>query len=174
MGNQERFMSSQVNQTKNANADLKPYILNHEEGEELQLGPRKASLLLKATPKTGSHNMTAIMERIPPGDGIPVHKHTNEDELIFVHSGKAVVTLGDEEFLADSGSIVFVPEGVWHGPRNPSSDKDLLMLAIFSSTGIEKYFRGFSVNQGEEWVKWDKEKELEFEQRHGVVYKDQI
>jgi len=165
-------MSAVVKHMTNEYGDLKPYILGPEEGEELQLGPRKASLFLKATPETGSHNMTAIMERIPPGDGIPVHKHTNEDELIFIHSGKALVTLGDKEFLADSGSIIFVPLGVWHGPRNASSDQDLLMLAIFSSTGIEKYFRGFSVNQGEDWVKWDKEKELEFEQSHGVVYKD--
>ena len=165
-------MSTKVNQITNEYGDLEPYILNHEEGEELQLGPRKASLFLKATPETGSHNMTAIMEKIPPGDGIPVHKHVNEDELIFIHSGKALITLGDEEFLANSGSTIFVPEGVWHGPRNPSSDQDLLMLAIFSSTGIENYFRGFSVNQGEDWVKWDKEKEMEFEQSHGVVYKD--
>jgi len=161
-----------ANQTSNKNKDQKPYILHHEEGEVLQLGPRKASLFLKATPETGSHNITAIMEKIPPGDGIPVHKHLNEDELIFIHSGKASVTLGDDKYLADSGSLIFVPKGVWHGLQNPYSNQHLVMLGIFSSTGIEKYFRGFSVNEGEDWFKWDEEKELEFERSHGVVYKD--
>ncbi len=67
-----------------------PYVLRIAEGEHLLLGNRRAPFWIKACSATGSHQLTAAMERIRPGDAIPVHRHDDADELIFLHSGTPI------------------------------------------------------------------------------------
>jgi mannose-6-phosphate isomerase-like protein (cupin superfamily) len=65
---------------------------------------------IKVDPQTlGSRTLTVGMEDMPPGDSIGVHKHMQEDEVVFVHRGQVDVTLGDTIVRAEAGGTVFIP-----------------------------------------------------------------
>lgn len=154
-----------------SNGARKPYLLQLEEGERRLLGPRQAPNWIKADPSAGSSRLTAIMEYISPGDGIPEHLHENEDELIFIHAGEALVLLDGEEHRAQTGALAFVPQGVWHAVRNASEEELLTMLAVFNPPGIEGYFRVFSTEPGESWEGMSVKEEEALEKKHGIVYR---
>src|SRR5215218_8435552 len=72
----------------------RPAVLSRGEGEARMLQGRKP-IWIKVDPQTlGSRTLTVGMEDMPPGDSIGVHKHLQEDEVVFVHRGKVEITLG--------------------------------------------------------------------------------
>ena len=76
-------------------------------------------------------------------DGIPVHAHTFEEELLYVVRGRgfAVVGEGREEISLEPGSVVFVPPEEWHGIRNadPRDRMELLVVTTPSAAGAEVF-----------------------------------
>jgi|SRR3954471_18453718 quercetin dioxygenase-like cupin family protein len=52
----------------------------------------------------GDATLTVGMEDIPPGDSIGVHKHLQEDEVVFVYRGEVEVTLGGSLLRATAGA----------------------------------------------------------------------
>ena len=70
---------------------------------------------IKADPKTGSRRLGAGLQRLPSGQGIPMHVHEKEDELLFVHSGSGVGAVGDEREGVTAGTTLYIPQGTWHG-----------------------------------------------------------
>jgi len=129
-----------------------PYVLALDEGEALLLGARRAPVFLKLTPETGSTRLSAILERVVPGDRVPVHLHEDADEVLFIHAGEGYEILGEEEHAVRSGSLVFVPRGTWHGLRNTSEVEDLVLLVVYSPPGFEGFFRACGTKPGEEWI----------------------
>jgi len=148
-----------------------PYVLAVEEGEHLLLGQRRAPFWIKASTATGSHHLTAAMERIRPGDAIPVHRHQDADELIFLHSGSGSIVLGDTEVPLEAGSLAFVPRGTWHGPRNTHPSTELHILAVFSKPGIDGYFRSIGSKPGEDPPSLPPSEEADLEKRYGITYR---
>jgi len=70
----------------------RPAVLARNEGEAHMLQGRKP-MWIKVDPQTlGSRTLTVGMEDMPPGDSIGVHKHLQEDEVVFVHRGEVEVT----------------------------------------------------------------------------------
>ena len=118
-----------------------PYVLQPDEGEHLLIGARKAPLTFKANPEMGSTTFVSMIEVIVPGDQVPVHFHQHEDEILFIHAGRAIITLGEDEIACEAGAFVHVPSGTWHGVRN-AFDEDVVMFATYTPTGIQDYFRG--------------------------------
>jgi hypothetical protein len=50
----------------------------------------------------------------PQGSGPPPHVHEREDELFYVLEGMYEVTVGEEGFEAEGGSMNFAPRGIPH------------------------------------------------------------
>jgi mannose-6-phosphate isomerase-like protein (cupin superfamily) len=80
-------------------------------------------------------DLTCIVERIAPGDAIPMHTHTI-DELVVFTSGEGIYRLGADDTPVKTGSIVFVPAGVAHGTRN-DGDGPLALYAMFGSRTLD-------------------------------------
>ena len=119
-----------------------PQVIPWNDGERLLLGRRRAPLTIKVSPRTGSSTLLMGTEDIRAGDGIPVHMHMNEDEILFIHGGKGVVTVGDHEDPVDTGTTIYVPRGTWHGVRNErEASTPIQLLWIFSAPGMDDYFR---------------------------------
>lgn len=116
-------------------------VLQATEGEHLVAGRRRAPMRIKvdSTKATGAR-MSMVVSTVAPGASIPVHLHRNEDELIFLHTGSGIVTLGDREVPSSAGAVLYAPKGVWHGVRNTGSD-ELTWCAIWSPPGFEQFFR---------------------------------
>ena len=73
------------------------FILKANEGETWYIGnERKAEVNIKVA-KSAKYTpeIALLTEKIPPGDGIPVHKHLHEEEFIFIQKGTAEITLGN-------------------------------------------------------------------------------
>jgi quercetin dioxygenase-like cupin family protein len=101
----------------------RPAILARNDGEARMLQGRKP-MWIKVDPQTlGSRTLTVGMEDMPPGDSIGVHKHLQEDEVVFVHRGEVEITLGDSLLRAAAGATVFIPRGTWIGFRVEGTDR---------------------------------------------------
>ena len=84
--------------------------------------------------------MSMVISEVSPGANIPIHLHLNEDELIFIHTGAGIVTLGEREVRSSAGAMLYAPKGVWHGIENTGS-ATLTWCAIWSPPGFEQFFR---------------------------------
>ena len=147
------------------------YVLAANEGEALLLGARRAPLVIKVSPEAGSPALSAIMEHIAPGDAIPTHLHESVDEIIFIYAGEGLQRLGETEHAVAAGSLVYVPRGTWHGLRNSAPTGNLTIVAIFTPTGMESYFRAISTKPNEEYIPLTSEQKEKIEQLYGIRYK---
>jgi mannose-6-phosphate isomerase-like protein (cupin superfamily) len=129
----------------------RPSVLARNEGEARLLQGRKP-IWIKVDPQTlGSRTLTVGMEDIPPGDSIGVHKHLQEDEVVFIHRGEVDVTLGDSILRAKAGAIVFIPRDTWIGFRVRGADTATIVFA-FNTPGFEKCLRLLSAPLGTTFV----------------------
>jgi quercetin dioxygenase-like cupin family protein len=129
----------------------RPAALARNEGEARMLQGRKP-IWIKVDPQTlGSRTLTVGMEDMPPGDSIGVHKHLQEDEVVFVHRGKVEITLGDSLVRAAAGATVFIPRGTWIGFRVEGTDTATIVFA-FNVPGFEKCLRLLSAPVGTAFV----------------------
>ncbi|WP_433546709.1 cupin domain-containing protein [Streptomyces sp. CA-294286] len=74
-------------------------------------------------------NMSAGLYALDAGDTDPQAPH-NEDEIYFVVSGRAAITVGMETTQVARGSVVYVPAGTAHKFHHIS--EDLRVLVMFS------------------------------------------
>lgn len=154
-----------------SNSDGKPVVVHAEEGETYWIGSRNSPLSIKiARDQTGNQSFSLCTELIAPGQGIPVHKHLNEDELIFIHNGQGLLILDDEEFAVKEGSAALVPKGIWHQLTNTGSEV-LTMVFSYSPAGFEGYFRELGSPAGTPWQPKTPEEFAALDKKWGIVYK---
>lgn len=116
-------------------------VLQASEGESLITGRRRARLSIKVdSARVAALPMSMVVSEVDPGATIPVHRHTYEDELIFIHTGEGVVTLGEREVAVTAGAMLYGPRAIWHGVRNTGS-VILTWCAIYSPAGFEQFFK---------------------------------
>ncbi len=64
-----------------------------------------------------------LFENSSSGDsGSPVHVHGAEDETVFVHDGVMEAIIDGVPKTVHAGEAVFMPRGIPHQLRNPSSE----------------------------------------------------
>lgn len=77
--------------------DFEGLVVNEDEGEVVRLRDGTAIVRIKIAKSQGSDSICFLSESFRPGDFLPVHKHMNEDELIFIHKGSGIFTLNESE-----------------------------------------------------------------------------
>ena len=75
-----------------------------------------------------THDLSVGVYVLPAGGTDPQGPHT-EDEVYHVVSGRATITVGDQEQAVGSGSVVFVGADVPH--RFHDIEEELVVLVIF-------------------------------------------
>ncbi len=65
--------------------------------------------------------------RLPPGAATAAHYHPNTEEIYYIVSGKAEMTLADTSREVGPGDAIAIPPGQVHTIRN-TGDKDLYLL----------------------------------------------
>lgn len=120
-------------------------VLQANEGEYIVSGRRRAPMRIKVDSRTvPGTEMSMLVSEVPPGQSIPVHLHRNEDEIIFIHTGEGIVTLGEQRVQSSAGAMLYAPRGVWHGVEN-TGDGTITWCAIWSPAGFEQYFKELAV-----------------------------
>jgi mannose-6-phosphate isomerase-like protein (cupin superfamily) len=74
-------------------------------------------------------SMSLSLYTLPPGGPDPQHPH-GEDEVYFVSSGRARITVGSEEREVGPGSVVYVPAKTEH--HFHSILETLVVLVVFA------------------------------------------
>nr|WP_206325655.1 MULTISPECIES: cupin domain-containing protein [unclassified Streptomyces] len=74
-------------------------------------------------------NMSVGLYALDAGELDPQSPHA-QDEVYFVVSGRAAITVGEETTQVARGSVVYVPAGVPH--RFHHISEDLRVLVVFS------------------------------------------
>ena len=94
---------------------IKPYMLNNEEGQFLQsLG---ALVSVKATSEQTGGVFNLFEVSCPPDYATPLHIHYTEDVTVYVLEGTLAFFWGSEKKNAVPGSYFFQPRGTPHGFR---------------------------------------------------------
>lgn len=69
----------------------------------------------------------------------PLHTHSREDEFSFIVEGEVGVQIGDREFVATPGMLVFKPRGTPHAFWN-KGPRLARLLELITPAGFEGYF----------------------------------
>lgn len=79
---------------------------------------------------TGEHTQIVIMH-IPAGGEIGEETHNENDQVLYLVSGKGTVYLNDESFEYEAGDIVLVPVGTRHN-FVAADDQPLKIITTYS------------------------------------------
>ena len=157
--------------SKSATNKGKGIIVREDEGEHI-LTRRKVPITVKISKaKHGIDNISFCMEDMIPGRKMRVHKHLNNDELIFIHKGEGTLTLDEETIEVKAGTVIFVPRDTWHGLDN-TGQENLLMAFQYSPAGFEEYFIENGTPEGMPAKERSEEDYAITERKYGMVYKE--
>jgi len=114
------------------------------EGEVLKLGPpTSGELTIMADPGSAGASFAAGTHVLLPGALIPVHRHLERDQVVFVHKGQGRATLNEQTIIVGPGKMLTVPRGAWYGLRNTGTGALQIAWAA-APPGIEAFFRDVS------------------------------
>lgn len=129
-------------------------VLEKDQGERRVRRPRGTAVsisefILKVTPQnSGSQHLVLGTETIPPGGAISKHQHLGQDEILFLQTGSARVTLNNKDYELHAGGMAFFPVNTWVSLQNTGSEP-IQLIFIFSAPGFDEYMRCTSVPLGE-------------------------
>ncbi len=102
------------------------------------------ALRYKAEPSETGGRMACVEVAVPPGAGVPPHRHESEDEAFYVLSGRVTISGDDCEGGAvrlEAGGFFFGPRGRVHGFRNEDGEAAARLLVVVTpGTGIAAMF----------------------------------
>ena len=142
------------------------YALEPDGGERLVFGD--LTILVRAAAETTGGEFS-LFEEVPPLVDTPLHVHEREDELFYVLEGEHVFQVGDEEFRARPGGLVFGPRGVPHAQRR-AVPKEGRMLVLTAPAGLEGFFRELAA--AHEAGTLGSDAYAEASQRYGITWLD--
>jgi quercetin dioxygenase-like cupin family protein len=128
--------------------EIVPRVVAPGEGERRVL-PDGRHMLLKVGPaSTGAAYLFLGAEDLPPGTGIPRHRHELDEEILIVQRGVLTVELNDTAHAAPAGSVVYLPPRAWISVRNEGSETATLMF-VFPRGSVERCFQFIGRGEGE-------------------------
>jgi quercetin dioxygenase-like cupin family protein len=111
------------------------YILHQGEGAPIA----GTAFRYKLSADDTGGRLTLFEAIMQPGEMIPPHTHTREDEFTFVYQGSIGVRIGENVYTVPTGAIIFKPRGILHSMWNPTSDPAILFETI-TPAGFEGFF----------------------------------
>jgi quercetin dioxygenase-like cupin family protein len=146
------------------------FVVHEDEGIHI-LTRRKVPLTIKISKgKHGVDGISFCVEEMEPGTRMRIHKHLNNDELIFIHRGQGTLTLDDRVIEVKTGAVAFIPRGTWHGMDNTGADK-LHMVFQYSPAGFEEFFIENGTPVGMPANQRTEEELIATAKKYGMVYK---
>jgi quercetin dioxygenase-like cupin family protein len=125
-------------------------VLQEGEGERrVRRNVGKGPFIIKVDRQNGgSPDLVMGYEDLAPGVEIQPHTHLVADEILFIHRGSGVATLGGRESHVSAGATIYIPRNVQISVRN-TGDEPLGVAFIFSKPGFEELMRDNSVLVGQ-------------------------
>jgi quercetin dioxygenase-like cupin family protein len=152
-------------------SDFLGLVVSEDEGEAFQMRDGTAIVKIKIAKIQGAESISFLSESFRSGDALPVHKHLNEDELIFLHKGSGLFTLGDKQYQIKEGAVALVPKGVWHGIQNNGTE-NIEMRFGYSPSGFEGFFREVGTPIGQPFIQKTMGERRAIAKKWGMIYRD--
>lgn len=150
----------------------KGIIIRADEGTHILTGRRKVPITIKLSKaKHGVDGISFCTEEQTPGSKMRIHKHLNNDELIFIRKGEGTLTLDEQSIQVKTGDVAFVPRGTWHGLHNTGKE-NLSMTFQYSPAGFEEYFIENGTLRGMPAKEKTEEEYAITEKKYGMVYQE--
>ena len=151
-------------------ANEKKYLISPDEGVHLSI----LDITHKVTAEDFGGAFTITEAGLPPGEMIPPHTHTREDECNFVLEGELTFDVGGEIVLAPAGSFVLKPRGVYHAFCNTGTGANR-HLEIHTPGEFENYYDEYEQIVESEMGKEERRKaRVELGERYGVSWHDEL
>lgn len=116
-----------------------PLVLRTDEGWTMRPGSDvQGDRFLVSGSETGNR-FALVAHPVEQGWFSPPHTHSHEDEFSYILEGRFGFEIGDREFEAEAGSLVFKPRNVKHAFWNAGAEHGLI-LEIVSPAGLEAFF----------------------------------
>ena len=117
-------------------------------------------------------NMMVATQKLA-ASGIPVHSHTWEDEVIYVINGGGFAVVNEEQTAVpiETGSVLYIPIGTWHGLRNADPKEPMKVLVVTTPVkpnGLGDYFRFATVEPGHPPLSLPEEEFLKLVRKYGM------
>jgi quercetin dioxygenase-like cupin family protein len=93
-------------------------------------------VLLKFTSPDTNGLFTLTEQFNAPGTGIPLHRHTREDETFWVLEGQVEFVVADTTTIVEPGGVIYAPRGVAHSFRAVSAMPSRMLVHI-APAGME-------------------------------------
>ena len=152
--------------------NVQAVVVHEDEGKHIIMGRSKAQMTIKISRADhGIESVSFCTEDIVPGRKIRVHKHLSNDEVIFIQSGEGILTLDEKTIYVKTGSVAFVPRGVWHGLEN-SGTENIRMVFHYTPAGFEEYFVENGTVVGSPMKTRSREEYAATEKKYGMVHKE--
>ena len=152
-------------------SDFEGLVVHEEEGEAIQMRDGTAIVKIKIAKIQGAQSICFLAESFRPGDALPVHKHLNEDELIFLHKGSGLLTLGESQHQIKEGAVALVPKGIWHGLQNNGNEK-IEMRFCYTPSGFEGFFREVGTPVGQTFIQKTMAERRFIAKKWGLIYRN--
>jgi mannose-6-phosphate isomerase-like protein (cupin superfamily) len=81
----------------------------------------------------GSPDFFMATEEILPGDAIAPHLHPEYDEILFVHRGTGLATLGARETTVTEGATLYIPPNTRVSLKNTGKEPLSLRVHILAA-----------------------------------------
>ena len=142
-------------------------VLQAGEGERrVRRNAGKGPFIIKVDRQNGgSPDLVMGYEDLAPGAEIQLHRHLVADEILFVHRGSGVASLGGRESPVKSGATVYIPRNVSISVRN-TGNEPLGIAFVFSKPGFEDLMRDNSVLEGQPVTPISAEERERIRQKH--------
>ncbi|MBI3322940.1 MAG: cupin domain-containing protein, partial [Candidatus Omnitrophica bacterium] len=113
------------------------------QGEIFKLGPPAAGeVIITVDPSRAGASFAAGTQALVSRAEIPVHRHLDRDEMLFIYKGQGRAILGGQTIIVVPGVTFHVPRGTWFSLRNTGTGA--LQFVWVSSPGLEAFFRDLS------------------------------
>ena len=84
--------------------------------------------------ETGSKELCVGVGELDPGRVLGLHHHVGDAEFYYVLSGRATVTVGDEEIDATPGTAIYIPPSAKHKIVNDGREKFVMVYGLNAPT----------------------------------------
>jgi mannose-6-phosphate isomerase-like protein (cupin superfamily) len=151
-----------------------------KENKKIFIGPDEGAYLPvldvthKVTAESFGGAFTIIKAALPPGEMIPPHTHTREDECNFVLEGELTLDVGGEIVVAPVGSFVVKPREVYHALCNTGTEP-VRFLEIHTPGEFENYYDEYEEIVESAMSEDERRKaRTELGERYGVSWHDEL
>jgi len=105
--------------------------------------------------------------------GIPVHSHTWEDEVLYIIKGRGFAVINEDQtrMPIETGSVLYIPIGAWHGLQNAAPHEPMEVLLVTTPVkpnGLGDFFRFATVQPGHPPLNLPEEEFLKLVRQYGM------